>query len=227
MRLLTIWILFVLNPIFIQSLNLRSNAQIVQQKDEVEVIVFQNKTIPIEILDPVKEALKFFPELEEVDISFEFKEKISGAIMQAQPKVFSLIVDGKESRKYRIKMTRYLDFGNEILPIEKVPYDALVGWIGHELGHIMDYINRSSVNMMRFGFKYWTSNKKVVEAEYTADSFAIECGMGHQILANKNYILNNEGFDDEYKDKIRNLYMSPEDIISLQGEFETLETSPD
>lgn len=179
-------------------------------------IEYQNKTIPLEIAEATIEALSYFPELEDVSIDFVYKEKIKGAIMQAQPYLFSLFVNGKNNRKYKIKVTRQLEFAEGYYPIEQVPYDALVGWIGHELGHVMDYLNRSSANMMHFGAKYFLSNKKVVEAELTADGYAIGCGMGHHILANKNYILNNENFEDDYKEKIKNLYMSPDQILTLQ-----------
>ncbi|MDO9554067.1 hypothetical protein [Rhodonellum sp.] len=176
----------------------------------------KNKVIPEEIKKPVMQALSYFPELAEVDITFAFKDKISGSIMQAQPRMFSLLVDTKENRKYKINITRYLDFEDKSIPIEEVPYDALVGWIGHELGHIMDYLDRSTTGMMRFGVKYMLSDKKVIEAELTADGYAIGCGMGHQIVANKNFILNNDNFEEAYKDKIRNLYMSPSQILSIQ-----------
>ncbi|MFD2202153.1 hypothetical protein [Shivajiella indica] len=219
MRLLLIWIFLMGNPgmlltvtNFIASLPENDNHQV--------LITYQNKTIPEEIFDPVKKALEFFPELKGVHITFELKDKISGSVMQAQPKVFSLFVDGKENRKYRIKITRKLDFGDQIVPIENIPKDALIGWIGHELGHIMDYLNRSSVNMMHFGAKYFLSKQKVIEAELTADGFAIGCGMGRHILANKNYILNNDGFTEEYKYKIRNLYMSPEQILTMLEEID-------
>lgn len=178
--------------------------------------IFKNKVIPEEIKKPVLEALSYFPELDDVDITFVFKDNIRGSVMQAQPKFFSLLVDAKENRKYKINITRMLVFGDLKTPIEEVPYDALVGWIGHELGHIMDYMDRSTTGMMRFGVKYMISDKKVIEAELTADGYAIGCGMGHHIMANKNYILNNENFEDAYKDKIRNLYMSPNQILSIQ-----------
>ncbi len=183
---------------------------------EEEYVVFENKTMPLILEGAVKEALAYFPELKETDITFEFRKNISGAVMQAQPRILSLFVDGKEGRKYRVKISRALEFGEVMVPIEEIPHDALVGWIGHELGHVMDYINRSSTNMMHFGAKYFLSKKKIIEAELTADGYAIGCGMGHQILANKDFILNNDGFEESYKDKIRNLYMSPKQILSLQ-----------
>lgn len=219
MHFLLLWIFFSVNPFLLLTIN-EYELFPLQNEPSQEFIEFQNKKIPIELEGPVKEALSFFPDLEKVEITFEFKETISGSVMQAQPKVLSLLVDAKEKRKYKIKITRELDFGTEIVPIEDIPRDALVGWIGHELGHIMDYITRSSTNMMRFGVKYLLMKQKVIEAELTADSYAIGCGMGHQILATKNYILNNEGFEDDYKEKIKNLYMSPEQILSLQEVFE-------
>jgi hypothetical protein len=219
MYLLLIWVILFGNPQFISSLNYHPFYTQEEQQTSDKVVVIQKKVIPIEILDPVKEALSYFPELEEVDITFEFKEKISGSVMQAQPHVLSLFVDGKDKRKYRIKITRMLNLGDTLIPIENVPNDALVGWIGHELGHIMDYIDRSATNMMRFGFKYIVSKQKVIDAELAADSYAIGCGLGLQVLATKEYILNQEGFDDEYKEKIRTLYMSPEAIVNLQDEM--------
>lgn len=219
MYLVLIWAFLLGSPQFVQSL-VPSTENLKNDDDDFESIVsFRNKKIPKAILEPVKQALSYFPELEDVDITFEFKERITGAVMQAQPKIFSLFVDPVEKRKYRIKITRALEFEEKVVPIEKIPKDALVGWIGHELGHIMDYLNRSKGNMMRFGFKYLTSREKVVEAEYTADGYAIVCGMGHQILATKNYILNHDGFEDDYKDKIKNLYMSPDQIELMLGTF--------
>ncbi len=185
-------------------------------QEEPIPVFLKNKIIPEELLEPVTEALSYFPELEKIHISFEFRDKIGGSIMQAQPKFLSLFVDQKEKRKYRIKITRNLFLDDEVVPIEDVPYDALLGWIGHELGHIMDYLDRSSSNMMKFGMKYMMSNRSLTEAELTADGYAIGCGMGIHILANKNYILNNEFFEDIYKEKIRTLYMSPGQILSIQ-----------
>lgn len=207
---------FLIGSILILISPHKSYSQDDKSNGKSEFIEYQNKTIPLEIAEATKEALSYFPELEDVSIDFVYKEKIKGAVMQAQPYLFSLFVNGKNNRKYKIKVTRQLEFADGFYPIEEVPYDALVGWIGHELGHVMDYLNRSSANMMHFGAKYFLSNKKVVEAELTADGYAIGCGMGHQILANKNYILNNENFEDDYKDKIKNLYMSPDQILTLQ-----------
>ena len=173
------------------------------------------KTIPESIREVTLEALSYFPDLLETEIDFEFKKKIGGSVMQAQPKVGSLVFKNRQNRAYRIKISRYLELEDENIPIEELPRDVLLGWIGHELGHVQDYLNRSSVNMMGFGVKYYCSHKFVTEAEITADSYAVANGLGDKIIATKNFVLNHDRLPEHYKNKIRTLYMSPGEILSL------------
>ncbi|EIM76655.1 hypothetical protein A3SI_09328 [Nitritalea halalkaliphila LW7] len=189
-------------------------AQVTEQVTEEELL--RHKEVPDELREVVVETLRFFPELQEVFIRFEFKERIRGAKMLGQSQLGSLFVDRKDNRKYKVKLTRFLPDGDGLMPVEDVPKEVLMGWIGHELGHIMDYLNRSSVGMMRFGLKYMTSQRHMVDAELAADAYAIGCGLGEEILANKHYILSNPYFSEDYKEKIRDLYMSPTQIVHVK-----------
>src|SRR5690606_28691423 len=67
-----------------------------------------NKIIPEEIEEITLLALSYFPELLEVEIDFQFQKNINGSVMQAQPKVGSLLFDNKDNRSYRVKISRYL-----------------------------------------------------------------------------------------------------------------------
>jgi hypothetical protein len=174
-----------------------------------------NKIIPEEIRAITLLALSHYPELMNVEIDFQFQKKIRGSVMQAQPKVGSLIFDNKDSRSYRIKISRYLELFDEFLPIEELPDDVLLGWLGHELGHIKDYIDRSAVDLIAFGVKYLFSNSFVTQAEITADRHSVSNGLGSAIIATKDFVLNHDRLPDSYKDKIRALYMSPGEILSL------------
>lgn len=182
--------------------------------DELEIYA-ENKDIPDEIRYVTLEALSFFPELLDTKIDFEFKKNISGSVMQAQPRVRSLIINNKKNRRYKIKISRFLQLEDELVPIEDLPYDVLLGWIGHELGHIKDYVGRSSVNLIGFGAKYYCSSRFVTKAEIAADTYAVSCGMGDKIVATKNFVLNHERLPESYKNKIRSLYMSPGEIMSM------------
>ena len=174
-----------------------------------------NKIIPEEIRETTLLALSHFPELLDVAIDFQFHENINGSVMQAQPKIGSLLFNNKSNRSYRIKISRYLNLYDEKLPIEELPGDVLLGWLGHELGHIMDYLNRSSLNLISFGVQYLSSKKFVTKAEVTADRFSVAKGLGDAIIVTKDFVLNHEGIPTDYQNKIRSLYLSPGEILSM------------
>lgn len=174
-----------------------------------------HKEIPDEIREITLLALSHYPELLDVKIDFQFQNKIRGSVMQAQPKIGSLFFDSKGNRSYRIKISRHLELLDEMLPIEELPADVLLGWIGHELGHIKDYVDRSALNLMSFGVRYALSNNFVTQAEITADSHSVSNGLGKAIIATKDFVLNHNRLPEGYKNKIRALYMSPGEILSL------------
>lgn len=174
-----------------------------------------NKDIPDEIREVTLLALSHYPELLEVKIDFQFQNKIRGSVMQAQPKIGSLLFNNKDNRSYRIKISRHLELLDEMVPIEELPQQVLLGWIGHELGHVKDYLDRSMVNMMAFGMRYVLSDKFVTRAEIAADSHSVSNGLGKAIVATKEFVLNHDRLPEGYKDKIRALYMSPGEILSL------------
>lgn len=183
----------------------------------------KNKTIPQEIRQVVLEALSYFPDLIHTEIDFQFKNAIHGSVMQAQPKISSLLFQNKQNRAYRIKISRYLALEDDTLPIESLPKEVLLGWIGHELGHIKDYLDRSAFNLLGFGVKYYLSNTFISEAEIAADSYAVAYGLGEKIIATKNFVLNHEKIPLDYKKKIETLYLSPGEILSM---VEMAEESP-
>ncbi|SHN35601.1 hypothetical protein SAMN04488057_1284 [Cyclobacterium lianum] len=185
-----------------------------QSNDDLERFA-TNKKIPLEIRDIALEALSYFPDLFETEIDFQFKKNINGSVMQAQPKIGSLLFSSKENRGYRIKISRYLALEDEAVPIETLPKEVLLGWIGHELGHIQDYLERSAFNLLQFGVKYYLSNTFLSEAEIAADSYAVAFGLGKHIIATKNFVLNHDKLPEDYKLKIRTLYMSPGEILSM------------
>src|SRR5690554_244259 len=148
-----------------------------------------NKDIPDEIREVTLLALSHYPELMDVNIDFQFQNKIRGSVMQAQPKIGSLLFNNKDNRAYRIKISRHLELLDEMVPIEELPHKVLLGWIGHELGHIKDYLDRSMVNMMAFGVKYVLSDRFVTQAEIAADSHSVSNGLGKAIVATKEFVL--------------------------------------
>lgn len=170
----------------------------------------ENKTIPKVIETEVLKALSFYPELQKTSIDFVFKQNIKKSVMQAQPDIPAMI---KGKRAYKINISALFKLTTTAIPIHQIPKDILIGWIGHELGHVMDYENRNVFKMIRFGLGYLFSTTYLREAERVADTYAVNHGLGWYILQTKNFILNHAELSEKYKSKIARLYLSPDDIV--------------
>jgi len=178
-----------------------------------------NKQIPAVIEKSALVALSFYPELKNTTISFIFKKNIKTSVMQAQP-VFMTLLGRRKDRRYRINISAQFKLIHSQMPIEQIPDTVMIGWIGHELGHIVDYEGRSNGAMVKFGYQYYFHPEYVKHAEMVADSFAVERGMGHYIVATKRFILDNADLPQEYKDKIKRLYLSPDVIVEQVRKLE-------
>jgi hypothetical protein len=172
------------------------------------------KTYPDSIKTETLKALSYFPDLKNIPIEFRFKKNIKRSTMQAQPK-FTKILSPRSKREYIIFIKKHFQLGDIDTPIEELPEDILIGWLGHELGHIMDYETRSNTNLVGFGIKYLFSHKAIVNAERTADRFAIEHGMKDYILKTKDFILNHAEISEKYKTRIKKFYLSPEELMEM------------
>lgn len=187
-----------------------------KQKDTLK---FENKVVPDEIWRETYVALSHYPELRDTPIEFKFKKKIQKSFMQAQPKLSGLLKN-KKNRSYFVMISEHIKIEDEVFDVKNVPSEVLIGWIGHELGHIMDYRERSSANMVWFGIKYLTSKKYIQEAERAADTYAVNHGLGKYIIATKDFILNHTHLADSYKARIKKLYLSQEEIMALIDEID-------
>jgi len=187
-----------------------------KQKDTLK---FENKIVPDEIWRETYVALSHYPELKDTPIEFKFKKKIQKSFMQAQPKLSGLLKN-KKRRSYYVMISEHIKIEDEIFDVKNVPSEVLIGWIGHELGHIMDYRERSAANMVWFGIKYLMSKKYIQEAERAADTYAVNHGLGKYIIATKDFILNHTHLADSYKARIKKLYLSQEEIMVLINEIE-------
>ncbi|WP_017732165.1 hypothetical protein [Nafulsella turpanensis] len=180
--------------------------------------MYRNKFYPPELEAAVLESLSFYPELAGVEIHFVYAGRIRKSVMLAQPKLDGLL-RGRWSRAYVIRISQDFKIGEEVFHIRNMPYNVLVGWLGHELGHIVDYLPRSLPAMAIFGLKYLFSESFLREAERRADTIAVQHGLGQHILSVKEYILQQAGFAEVYKERIRRLYLSPDEIRELVEEF--------
>lgn len=180
-------------------------------------MIAQQIIIPNAIKKEALIALSHYPELKDTKIEFKFKKKMKKSIMQAQPSFWSLF-KSKKKRSYKILMSKTFKIDGQKYETKNIPTNVMVGWLGHELGHIMDYKDRSSLNLIWFGIKYKLSDNHIKEAERAADSYAVQKDMEDYILDTKNFILNKTNLSEKYKARIKKYYLSPDEIMTLVEE---------
>ncbi|MCR9226183.1 MAG: hypothetical protein NXH90_02015 [Flavobacteriaceae bacterium] len=178
-------------------------------------------TIPESIEQEARIALGYFPELEDIPIEFKFKKNIKKSVMQAQP-TWSGLLKPKSSRSYVILISEKFKISGEEFKTVDVPKDVLIGWLGHELGHVMDYQQRGNLNLIGFGIRYVLLKEFVKKAERAADSFAVSRGMSEYILKTKRFILDNSEIDQTYKMRIKQYYLSPDEIMEMVKELDSI-----
>jgi hypothetical protein len=179
--------------------------------------MFKNHIIPKNIKDSVVVALDFYPQLQDIHIEFKVKKNIKKSTMQARP-TFDSFFKKKKDRKYLILISKKFKISGKEFSTLDIPDTVFIGWIGHELGHIMDYQHRNRWNLIWFGIKYLFSENHIVEAERVADRFAVQHKMEDYILKTKNFILNHADITEKYKNRMRRYYLSPEEIMFLVQE---------
>ena len=177
-------------------------------------IYYHHKTIPVVVQNEIITALNHYPELKETPIDFVFDPNTSKSIMLSQP-VIATFLKGRQNRGYVVKINPRFVMVHSSMAIQNVPKEILIGWFGHELGHILDYSTRSNADMIVFGIMYICSDKYLMQAERNADMNAVNHNMGDYIVKTKNYILNNADLPAPYKARIKRLYLSPQQIIDL------------
>lgn len=170
-----------------------------------------NFKYPAQLEKAALEAYQHFPELHNNSVTIRIVDNFNSAFMQAQP-VYTSFFQSRKRRDYLIKVRPTFEVDNRNIALSDIPDSVMTGWLGHEMGHLIDYSHRSSFNLLWFGLRYVLSPKAIVAVERQADLFAIQHGMGDYILATKEYILEKGRFPKWYTDKMRKFYLSPEDI---------------
>lgn len=136
-----------------------------------------NKIIPTEIKTQVLIALSCYPELNDTKIIFRFREKVTP--LSSRPK-FTSAFKNKQNRTYVITISTKSN--NKFSPIifSKLPFNAQIGVLGHELAHVADFNSKSSTQLIGLSFKMFNT-KFVDHFEFNTDHICINHGLGYQL----------------------------------------------
>lgn len=167
----------------------------------------QNKQLFSEIELAAMIALQFYPELEKVPI--KFKRSDTKTTMETRPQINTLFRQRKH-RKYIIHVDTKVK-KNDGLLIDSIPFNALVGLIGHELAHIAHYEQLTNIQIMGFGVTYNDEAFKT-HIERTTDEVTINHGLGWQLYEWAAYAMVKGDMTLNYKLYKQQHYMIPLEI---------------
>jgi hypothetical protein len=153
-------------------------------------------------------VMKRYEELHDIQVTLT-QRSVKSSTMQAQPVIALHKLFGK-TNKYHVKLALYVR-DSETMKVADLPYDVLIGWFAHELGHLVEYRPYSNFKMLFYGIRYLVSHRFKTEAEHAADYIAIRNGFRDEIIATKRYILDHDLLDEKYKAKIRRYYLPIEE----------------
>jgi len=166
-----------------------------------------NKTIPTEIELECLTALSYYPELKNIKIIFQFGSPVS--TMVSRPKLKSILRSGNK-REYQI-IIRKPGISKNGLEWNELSFNSLIGWIAHELGHIVHYSHKTSGGVLFTGVKYGFPGYRRRMERFT-DNLVIQHDLGYALLEGTDYTINYSNAKPHYKNYMMKYYLSPIEI---------------
>jgi len=175
--------------------------------DSLERLYGTNKEIPQEYRLAVLVSLSFYPELIQTPITFKYRN-ISTS-MNSRPQLLSMMSLDPQKRKYVVRINKFHQ--NGFINLNKVPFNALVGLIGHELSHIVDYESKADIEIVLRALSYLNIRTKTI-FEKSIDKKTIQHGLGWCLFDWATYVLNQSGASIDYKAFKKRVYLEPIEI---------------
>ena len=129
--------------------------------------------------------------------------------MAARPKMNS-VFKKNENRVYQVTIKKPGTSKNG-LEWNELGFNSLVGWIGHELAHIVHYDHKAFGGVLIIGIKYAFPNFRRRMERFT-DQLAIKQGLGYALYEGTDYAINSSTATERYKKRIQKFYLSPAEI---------------
>jgi len=179
-----------------------------------------NKSFPTELELECLVALSFYPELRNTAIEFRFGT--SDFTMTSKPKLSSLLKE-RQRRQYLITIEKPGTSKNNI-EWNELSFNAMVGWIGHELGHILHYSHKTNAGIAFVGVKYAFPGYRRKIERFT-DQIAIQHDLGYSLYEGVDYTMNCSRATERYKTSQQKYYLQADEIIDRIHSKQTWSTS--
>lgn len=185
----------------------------VARLDELREEFSYRKVVLSEFEMAIYATLSFYPELDSTRIVFK-QAKIKTSL-NARPTMGSMLFRKRENRKYVIRIKP--NTGDSVATLDQAGFNAVVGVLGHEFNHILDYSQRGFFGIIKRLLGY-TNKKGKRKYEAEIDQMTIDRGLGWQVYDWEDFVFNKSKATEKYKEYKRSVYYTPEELLILVEE---------
>ncbi len=176
--------------------------------DSLKAIIGSNKGLPPGFEVAAAIAYSAYPQLREVTIDMVMTDY--GPPMMADIEIWTLF-GPRNKRKYIVKLNDQRDTHFDEILLRSLPFDAQVGILAHELGHVAYYHNLNIFQFAKWGLRYLWEDDFQVAHERTTDLMPVYHGLGSQIYQYAYYVRKDPSciaFYERGKDFMDKYYMT-------------------
>ena len=183
--------------------------------DSLKAIIGDHKGLPEGFEVAAAIAYTAYPQLKDVKIDMILTQ--DGAPMESTLDVWTLFGQRK-NRQYRILLNDTRKEGAFFEPIllRSLPFDAQVGILAHELGHVVYYHRLNLFKFGKWGLKYLKDDKFRAIHERTTDLMPLYHGLGSQIYQYAYFVRKDSSCIEFFKKEqafMDKYYMTDEELL--------------
>lgn len=181
--------------------------------DSLKTIIGDNKGLPNGFEVAAAIAYSAFPQLKDVKIDMILMH--GGAPMESTVDIASLLGPRKD-RRYRILLNDDPESYFKPILLRALPFDAQVGILAHELGHIVYYEDLNIFAFGKWGLRYLMEDDFRATHERTTDLMPVYHGLGSQIYQYAYFIRKDSTcreFYEQGKEFLDKYYMTDDELF--------------
>ncbi len=181
--------------------------------DSLKAIIGNNKGLPEGFEIAAAIAYSAFPQLKDVNIDMILTQ--GGAPMESTVEINTLF-GSRSNRQYLILLNDAQNSFFEPILLRSLPFDAQVGILAHELGHIAYYHELNVFEFGRWGLSYLRDDEFRATHERSTDLMPVYYGLGSQIYQYAYFVRYDpscKSFYQEEKDFMDKYYMTDKELL--------------
>lgn len=185
--------------------------------DSLKSIIGDNKGLPKGFEIAAAIAYSAFPQLKDVKIDMVLTQ--GGAPMESTVDIWSLFGQRK-NRHYLVLLNDAQDSYFDPILLRSLPFDAQVGILAHELGHIVYYHELNIFALGKWGLMYLRDDEFRAAHERSTDLMPLYYGLGSQIYQYAYFVRYDPSCKDFYangKDFMDKYYLTDKELSAAIG----------